>query len=278
MHSISAVLIARNEERNIRHCLQTIAWCDEIVVVDMESEDKTVSIAREYTDKIYSHPNIPAFDIAKKFAVEKSVGDWILLVDADEMISRSLASVLSQIAARDDVDVVEIPFKHYIMGEWVRNTGWGYSPKPRFFRKQNMELTGIIHNYMNVRSGSVVIQLPPSDDNCINHFCYIDSRHFVEKLNKYTSVEARQLFDQKKRYSTFALIRRSIREFVVRFLVRKGYKEGVRGFALSLMMSFYRALTYIKLWEQYEFAGESVQSKYSKIKENIMKDWENGMP
>jgi len=278
MHSISAVLIARNEESNIRHCLQTIAWCDEIVVVDMESEDKTVSIAREYTDKIYSHPNIPAFDIAKKFAVEKSVGDWILLVDADEMISRSLASVLSQIAARDDVDVVEIPFKHYIMGEWVRNTGWGYSPKPRFFRKQNMELTGIIHNYMNVRSGSVVIQLPPSDDNCINHFCYIDSRHFVEKLNKYTSVEARQLFDQKKRYSTFALIRRSIREFVVRFLVRKGYKEGVRGFALSLMMSFYRALTYIKLWEQYEFAGESVQSKYSKIKENIMKDWENGMP
>ena len=88
MIKISAIINTRNEEHNIRYCLETLRWCDEIIVVDMESEDNTIKIAREYTDKIYSHPKVLAFDIARKYALEKAPGNWILQIDADEMITK----------------------------------------------------------------------------------------------------------------------------------------------------------------------------------------------
>jgi glycosyltransferase involved in cell wall biosynthesis len=135
MVSISAVILARNEERNIRYCLETVRWCDEIVVVDMDSSDKTAEIAREFTDKVFFHELFPAFDIAKKYGVEKASGNWILLIDADEMLQRTVADRLRAIAGEDLVDIVEIPFKHYILGDWVRHTGWGYTHCPVSFEK-----------------------------------------------------------------------------------------------------------------------------------------------
>ena len=114
---ISAVILARNEEANIRYCLDTLDWCDEIVVADMESSDRTAAIAREYTDKVYPCPLTPVFDAAKKFAVENSSGDWIFIIDADEMVPKALSLALRALAEEGKADVVEVPFNHSI--NWV---------------------------------------------------------------------------------------------------------------------------------------------------------------
>ena len=271
MPKISAVINTRNEERNIRYCLETLQWCDEIIVVDMESEDKTVEIAKEYTDKIFNHPKVLAFDIARKYAVEKATGDWILLIDADEMVPKSLALILKEIALKNQVDIVEISFRHYIMGEWIRHSGWGYTPLPRFFKRGKIVFYETIHNYMKKTDSAITFRVEPQNENYLFHFNYTDSTHFIEKLNRYTSIEACQFYEQEVRFSYCRLIKAAVLEFYSRFIEMRGYKDGFRGFALSLMMSFYRVLSYIKLWEKYEYKEEPVKEKYDKIKLELLK-------
>jgi len=278
MTTISAVILARNEENNIRYCLETISWCNEIVVVDMDSTDKTAVIAREFTDKVFFHEKILAFDIAKNFGVEKTTGAWILLIDADEMVQRSLANRLQSIAEENTADIVEIPFKHYILGDWVRYTGWGYTPLPRFFRKGKIHFTETIHGYMHNLPDAIVLRLESSEENCIYHFNYTDSAHFVEKLNRYTTIEAHRLYGEKVTFSYRKLICVAIKEFYNRYLAGKGYKEGVRGFSLSVMMAFYRALTYIKLWEKYQIENDPIPERYEKIRQKLLTTWRTTKP
>lgn len=275
---ISAVILARNEEQNIRNCLETVKWCDEIIVVDMESSDRTVEIAREYTDRVFTHPTVAAFDIAKKFAVEQAVGEWVLLIDADEMIPATLANSLKQRVEKNDADVFKIPFKHYIMGDWVQNSGWGYAPLPRLFRAGSIRFEKTIHGYMHIAETARVETLEPGEGLCIIHFNYTDSRHFVEKLNRYTSVEADHLYEKGKVFSYAALLNASARAFHGRYIKGKGYKDGVRGFALCIMMAFYSALTHIKLWERHEFKDEPVMARYDRLKSKLLDEWNSRRP
>ncbi len=270
---ISAVLLVRNEEANLQYCLETLSWCDEIVLADMESEDRTVEIARKYTDKIYTHPKVPAFDIGKKFAIEKAAGEWIMLVDADEMVPKTLALNLRAFAESDTVDIVEIPFRHYIMGEWVRDSGWGNTALPRFFKKGKITFSETIHAYMRKDPAARLKRRAADDDNYIIHFNFMDSAHFVEKLNRYTNVEAQHLFENGEKFSSVTLFRAALREFYWRFLRRKGYRDGTRGFFLCLMMAFYRALSYIKLWEKYEYRNDPVTSRYARLRKGILAGW-----
>jgi len=274
MPTISAVIIVRNEERNIRNCLGTVKWCDEIVVVDMDSTDRTVSIAKEFTSKIHTHPVILAFDRAKKYAVDHASGDWILLIDADEMVPPALATALRSISREDTVDIVEIPFQHYILGAWVRYTGWGYTPLPRFFRKGRILFSETVHKYMRPVAGAGVRRLEPTDDNCISHFNYTDSTHFVNKLNRYTTIEAQHLYDRNVPFSSYRLLTAMMREFIVRYIVRKGYREGPRGLSLAIMMAFYRGLSYIKLWEHSEYKDDPVEQRYDRIRSRIISEWD----
>lgn len=273
MQKISAVINTRNEENNVRYCLDTLKWCDEIIVVDMESEDRTVDIVREYTDKVFNFEKAGYMEPAREFAVEKAAGEWILLVDADEMVTKSLSEALLKITERNDVDVVEVPFKHYIMGDWVQNSGWGYSPMPRFFRKGSMNFTNTIHGYMDVSPDARVIQLVPTEQNCIIHFNYRDSTHFIEKLNRYTSVEAGHLYERGQNFRYGRMFLAALREFHGRYVKGKGYRDGVRGFALSTLMAFYRILTYIKLWEMREFHDDSVDNRYDRLRCKVVEEW-----
>lgn len=273
MVSISAVINTRNEEGNIRNCLNTLRWCDEIIVVDMESEDRTLDIAREFTDSVFTVNKSGYVESARKFAVEQAKGDWVLILDADEMISCSLAEALQCFAVEALVDIVEIPFKHYIMGACAEYTGWGYTPLPRFFRKGKLSFTDIIHNGMRKSDDAIVIRLENRDEYCIHHFAYRDSVQFVDKLNRYTSIEAQHLYDKHVQFSYVNLIISAIAEFSHRYLFGKGYRDGARGFSLSIMMAFYKALTYIKLWEMHEFHNESQDKIYLSIKKRVLDSW-----
>jgi len=275
---ISAVILARNEEHNIRYCLETVKWCDEIIVVDMESSDRTVEIAREYTDRVFTHPTVAAFDIAKKFAVEQAEGEWVLLVDADEMIPAALADCLKQRVEKNDTDVFKIPFKHYILGDWVQNSGWGYSLLPRLFRVGSIRFEKTIHGYMHIADTAHVEIIEPGEGLCIIHFNYTDSRHFVEKLNRYTSVEADHLYEKGESFSYYSLLRSAARAFHGRYIKGKGYKDGVRGFALSAMMTFYNVLTHIKLWERQEFKDDSIDARYDRLRSKLLDEWNKRQP
>ena len=126
---------------------------------------------------------------------------------------------------------------------------------------------------MHLADGAKVIRLDSRQENCIEHFAYRDSSHFVEKLNRYTTIEAMHLYDGRIPFSSSRLLASAFREFVRRYFLGKGYKEGVRGFSLSLLMAFYRALTFIKLWEKCKFEKESQVDIYIKMRQDIRDSW-----
>ena len=276
MPTISAVINTRNEENNIRYCLESVKWCDEIIVVDMESEDKTVAIAREYTAKIFTHEKVLAFDAARKFAVEKATGDWVLLIDADELVPKLLSNKLKEISQNDDADIVYIPFKTYIMGSWITHTGWWPDYHPRFFKRGSVEFVETVHAFMRVSDTARKTHLPQVVVNSIEHFAYYDSTHFITKLNRYTTIEAQHLYDKSTRFTMHSMIAQACKEFFFRYFIYKGLKDGYRGFFLSIMMAFYRALTYIKLWEKWQNKDISVELKYAELKNNIVKEYSKG--
>ena len=272
-HSISAVLLVRNEETNIRLCLEGLKWCDEIIIVDMESEDKTVEIAKEYTNKIFSHERIIAFDIAKNYAIEKANSEWVLLIDADEMVTSYLAAELRLIAEKDEVDAVYMPFKNFILGEWNRAKAWWPNYHCRFFRKQSMIITERVHAYMSVSNTARTLVLPPEEKYAINHFAYADTEQFITKLNRYTTIEAKHLYDDGKKFNYYLFFKSTIKEFIDRYIRLGGYKDKSRGFFVCIMMVMYRAIACVKLWELYE-NKENVKHKYDKFKNDIIRSYQ----
>jgi len=269
MIKISAVILARNEELNIRHCLEGLKWCDEIVVVDMESNDNTVAIAGEFTDKIYSHELIIAFDIAKKYAIEKANNEWVLLIDADEMVPADLAAELRHIAENDEIDAVYLAFKNMILGEWNQAKAWWPNYHCRFFRKQLMIITERIHAYMTIADSARTLYLPADEKYAIHHFAYRDTEQFIHKLNRYTTIEAKHLFDDGKKFTFYLLLKSTIKEFIDRYIRLRGYSDGIIGLFVSILMVIYRAVACIKLWEMSNYKVNNAD-KYNRLKEDII--------
>jgi len=133
---ISAVINTRNESENIFDCLNSLKFCDEIVVVDMESTDNTKEIAKQFTDKVFDHPMVGYVEPARNFAISKAIGDWILVIDADERIPKTLAIKLEEIAEKNEIDYVRIPRQNLIFGQWVRHSRWWPDFNIRFFKKR----------------------------------------------------------------------------------------------------------------------------------------------
>lgn len=270
MPLISAVINTRNEEQNLRYCLESVRWCDEIIVVDMESNDRTVEIAGEFTDKIYSHKKILAFDAARKFAVERATGEWILLIDADELVPKTLAARLREIAENNQADAVLVPFKNYLLGEWNKYTGWWPDFHCRFFKKQFMEFSEHVHAYQHLNESANALTLPAREEYAINHFAYRDVQQFFEKTNRYTSIEATNLFNKKIPFKYRKVLTAGLGEFYSRYFRLKGYKDGPHGLFISILMGMYRMISYIKLWELYAHQRESVDDKYARLKTDLI--------
>lgn len=273
IHNISAVLLVRNEELNLRLCLEGLKWCDEIVVVDMESDDNTVAIAKEFTDRIYTHERIIVFDVAKNYAIEQARNEWVLLVDADEMVPADLAAELRRIAESNEVDAVYMAFKNFIFGEWNRAKAWWPNYHCRFFKKQSMLITGRVHAYMSVSNTARTLYLPPEEKFSIHHFAYTDAEQFISKLNRYTAIEAKHLYDDGNKFTFYLFFKSTIKEFIDRYIRLGGYTDGLRGFFVCIMMVMYRAITCVKLWELHE-NKEDIKCKYNRFKNDIINKYQ----
>ncbi len=186
--TIGAIIHTRNEERNVADAVRSVSWADHVLVVDMESEDRTVEIAEALGAEVASHPNTGIVEPARNWAIEHLRTDWILVVDADERVPETLARILDEASARGEADVVEIACELWISGRHVRNSGWGNHWHNRFFRAGHVRWSDRIHCMPEVTGR--VLRVPAGEGTCLVHFSYDDLHHFVEKLNRYTGKEA----------------------------------------------------------------------------------------
>lgn len=255
MSKISVVINTYNEQKNIVRCLESVKWADEIVVVDMYSTDKTKEIAKKYTKHIFLHEQTGYVEPARNFAIGKATGDWILIVDADEEISKSLALSLRKIADGDsEAAVVFLPRKNIIFEKWIQHSGWWPDNIIRFFRKGAVTWKDAIHSVPETRGTILTLT---GEENAIVHHNYQSIGQFLYKsVQIYARQEAEELIKKGYRFNYSDAIRLPVKEFLSRYFAREGYKDGFHGLMLALLMAFYHFAIFTYIWEKKKFIDE----------------------
>ncbi|HBP51248.1 MAG: Glycosyl transferase family 2 [Candidatus Shapirobacteria bacterium GW2011_GWE1_38_10] len=260
---ISAVINVRNEAENLSKCLRSIRdFADEIIVVDMHSTDKSVEVAKKYGAKVYSYRPMKYVEPARNFALSKATGRWIILLDPDEFLGKSLKNEFKKISLRADVDYVHVPRKNIILGKWFRHSNWWPDYVTRFFRRGHVDWKKEIHSQPTAKGHG--INLLDSEKLAIRHNNYTSLSQFVHRALRYSSVQAEELHKNKYTLKTSDFVLKPIQEFNSRFFAAQGYKDGFHGLVFSILQAFAIALIYIRLWE-IEGASEKVLSKDSFI-------------
>jgi glycosyltransferase involved in cell wall biosynthesis len=253
---ISVVVNTLNEETNIGRCLASVVgWADEIVVADMCSSDRTVSVAASFGAKILEVRRSTHVEAARSDAIAAATGGWVLLLDADEVVPPTLATELRRVAEADLADTVEIPFRNFLLGREIDCAGWerDFDSHLRFFKAGALAWGEAIHGKPVPSPAARQLRLASDPTLSMLHFSYLDVAHFVTKMNRYTDVEAAQTTDEPQR-GAFWVGRRCAAEFYARFVRHKGWRAGWRGFVLSVLMAMYQFLVWAKKRERAEAA------------------------
>ena len=246
--NVSAVINVRNEAQHLSKCLKSIKdFVDEIIVVDMHSTDDSVAIAKSYNAKVFSYRPMKYVEPARNFALSKASGKWILLLDPDEYLSKTLKRELQKITLRADVDFVKIPRANIIFGKWIRHANSWPDYLIRFFKKGAVTWQKEIHSQPVTKGNGLT--LLDSEKLAIKHNNYQNLNQFVLRAMRYSSIQAEELNakDYKVKISDFLL--KPVQEFNSRFFFGEGFKDGLHGLVFCLLQAFAICLIYMKLWE-----------------------------
>jgi glycosyltransferase involved in cell wall biosynthesis len=257
--TITACILARNEERRIEEALQSLqGWTCQIIVVDNESEDATVGIARRYADCVLTAPRANNFDAARNLAIEKACGEWLFYLDADERVPQRLGPILQQLVREQGhtFEAMCIPFKHYFCGKWMEHSGWwpGYT-RPQLLKKGRFRYNPQLHSGVEV-DGRTVMFPAEEPDLAIVHYSYDDLRHYLTKLNNYTDGEAENLYAGGHRHSWQAQLAHFVHDWQVYYERGRADLDGMHGFILAFLSAFYRFASRAKLWDLRRAGGE----------------------
>lgn len=241
---ISVTLRTFNEEDNIRECLESVSWADEIVVVDSLSTDNTVAIAREFTDRVISQKWLGHIG-QSQFATDQTKNLWVLHMDADERVTPELRDEILVLDLEDSpYDAYEMPRRHFFMRQWINHSAWYPDYKIRLFRKDRCKWGGYApHDEVKVKGQKKKLR------NDLIHYIYRDIAHFAATKNTYSSLTAADHFKNGKRARIIDFTLRPLYAFLYRYLIRLGIADGIAGFTISVMEAHAVFMKYIKLYE-----------------------------
>lgn len=251
MPKCSVVIITKNEATRIRECLESVRWADEIIVLDDNSTDDTLTIAKEFTPRVYSRE----MDIEGKhrnYAYSLASNDWILSLDADERVTPELREEITQLLKSEPpCNGYAIPRRNFIGKTWVRYGGMYPSAQLRLFRKAEFRYDeqAEVHPqaYMKDPRGTL--------KNDILHYTYRDFTDAIAKLDRQTDLEARKWFREKRKIGVFTTLRKTVDRFWRAYYTKQGHKDGVPGLFLAVNSGMYQFLSFAKYWEMKRHAS-----------------------
>lgn len=260
---LSVIVLTFNEEKYIKDCMESLKWCKDLLVVDSGSTDATPEICRRYTDKVVHHP-FKNYSTQREWAVSQvTESDWILFVDSDERVTPELAQETQDRLNDPKEDVVGyyIPHKQYFWGKWLRHGECWPCYGMKLFRKDKVRWSGReVHENTSVDGPAGFMKNP------LIHIAFENITEIVEKLNRYSTLDARRMYRtgqelyavESRSYSrlnTFLkrifawLPCKSVSKFFFDYIIKRGFLDGKEGFAWAVMQGFYVWLCYFKLWE-----------------------------
>jgi glycosyltransferase involved in cell wall biosynthesis len=241
---LSVTVITRDESANISGALESVAWADEIVVVDSGSTDDTVSQARRFTDRVVVR-EWPGYAAQKNFAASIAANDWILSVDADERVTPPLAAeIRATLATAPPHAGYRIPRVAHHMGRWIRSTDWYPDDQLRLYDRRAGEWTGAyVHESVRVRGSVGRLQ------HDLHHHPYRDVTDHLDTIDRYTTLAARQMNAEGRRAGVLEIAGHPPLAFVRNYLLRGGFRDGVPGLIISSLNAYYVFLKFAKLWQ-----------------------------
>src|SRR4030095_15225289 len=238
---ISAIVITKNEEKNIRECLDSLKWADEIVVVDSNSEDKSREIASSYTTRVF---NIDDESVTNKWkhALKMAFNNWVLMIAADERVTPELQNEILHLEEPGKYNGYYINRKNYYLGKWIKHSGLYPDFSIRLFKKDSSAIIDrVVHEAVEVKG-----ECSRLNENIL-HFTSRNVEDIIKKANYFSSLEAEENFARNKKITKIGVYTHGISAFLRMYISRKGFMDGMEGFLVGFSYAFVNFLSHLKL-------------------------------
>ncbi len=241
---ISAIILTKNEEKNIAACLNSLLWCDEVILIDDKSIDKTLDIAQKSDAKIYEHSLENDFAKQRNFGLTKASGDWVLFVDADERVSLSLQyEIVNIVSQQNQINKgFYIPRIDQMWGKKLLHGEEGSVKLLRLAKKDAGLWQGKVHEVWKIKGKTSVL------NNSLEHFPHRTIKELLIKINFYTDLRSRELYSKKIKVHWWSIILFPKAKFILNYFIKRGFLDGTAGLVSALLMSFHSFLVRGKLW------------------------------
>jgi glycosyltransferase involved in cell wall biosynthesis len=242
MTSLSVIIITRNESANIRACLESVAWADEIIVVDSGSTDETCSVAKELGAQVYAHADWPGFGAQKNLALSYASKDWVLSIDADERVTPELRTEIEQAMRKGKIDGYYCPRLSQFCGQFIHHCGWYPDYVLRLFKRETGRFSdSLVHESVLQIGVTAKLKTP------LLHYSYLTAADVERKVEHYSSAAAQQMFQAGKHTNRVGAILSAGWAFVRTYILRLGMLDGRAGLRIASMNARTTYLKYRKL-------------------------------
>lgn len=251
MQKLSAIVTCFNEEANIGDCLESLRFADEIVVVDSFSTDRTMEIARRFTDRILQH-EFWSHGAQNNWAIPQAKHDWVLIVDADERVTPALAEEIKALLREPKFDGYWFNRRNYFLGREIRHGMWSKDHVLRLFRRPK-------GRYQEKRVHSQVV-LNGEAGQCremLTHHSYRSLDDYMRKIHRFSQGGALSMHERGKRSGIWSMASHSVGRFLKSYFLKRGFLDGTEGFIIAFMEADHGFLKYAKLWELQKIKGRN---------------------
>jgi glycosyltransferase involved in cell wall biosynthesis len=243
MLKLSVILITRNAAAHLEKCLASVAWADEIIVLDSGSQDATVEICRQFTQNVYFCEDWQGFGVQKNRVLAYAQGEWVLSLDADEVIPENLRIEIQQALQQTEYTAFKLQRVSRLMGRWIQHSGWRPDYVVRVFRRGGARFSDdLVHEKLEILQGKIGTLATP-----MLHYTYDSIEQLLEKTNRYSTASAAMHHARGKHGNIWQAIGHGFWAFFRTYVLRRGFLDGREGFLLAVAnaeVAFYR---YIKL-------------------------------
>jgi glycosyltransferase involved in cell wall biosynthesis len=251
---VSATIIASNEGHRIARCLDSIRWVDEIVVViDDRTTDDTAAVARRYTERIFVRP-FEGFSAQRQWADQQASGEWIFSIDCDEIVPPELAEEIQQELQAPRFDAYRIPHLDYMFGKWIRWGGWYPQFHTRLYRRQAARWQRDVHEKVALDGPLGTMRYP------LLHFSHGRLDDWVNKMGLYTTIEAQAMQQSGAPVGVARILFEPPLMFGYKYFVLQGWRDGMHGLALALLLGCTRLIRNLKAWDLRQAARGPVET------------------
>ena len=239
---LSIIVLTKNEEKNIIDCLISASFADELLVIDDNSSDKTVAIAKKHKARVFRRALDGNFSMQRNFGLTNAKEDWVFFLDADERISKSLQDELLKTIKKNSNSGFFLKRQDIMWGKKIMHGEAGSIRLMRLGRKNAGKWEGDVHETWRIKEATGELKNP------ILHYPHQSVKSFLEKINMYTTLRAKELYQKGTKANFFTILLYPKAKFVYNYFIRLGFLDGTEGFIFAMLMSFHSFLVRGKLW------------------------------